>query len=193
MGQEAQPIPTFNIYKNLQIDRLERLAVTLRKGLSRVSDLNSCNQRLIAANRADLVIKERAQMKVLPNVEDFPEGADNFTQGFEVFRGDFENPTTITLEEIQKLREGGSAKEIFGRWNVVGKVIEKPACQRMLILFPDFMNSFITGISQPPMGRGYDLFRSEAYVAYQLMSQLVDVNDPHVLRNGEVDDWYLCR
>lgn len=108
---------------------------------------------------------EQAPMRSYETTEDFRQGQNNFYMTFTA-------------------PPGSIASEIY-RSNL--------AFQRFQVLHPELCAS----IDERLQGRIYPQFTDEEWEllhqGYSLISQLVDVNDPHVIRNGEVDAWNLCR
>ncbi len=184
------PVEEFVVYQTEQANRLNELGLTLKSGLELISSLDVCNQKFAEASRPELVMTERARMKPYLRLEDFPYEANNFTPSFRFIVGKDEDKKVITKEQLQRMREGATTIDIFGR-NLGGFVHTSHSFNRMLVLFPDFSDSFIINFSQPTKD-DWDTFRPELFVAYQFMSRLVDVNDEGVIDDGKVDEWYLC-
>lgn len=101
-------------------------------------------------------------------------------------------PKFKTYEEYKEVEESGKfavVNECFLSNHAI-----KPAFIRMLILFPEFTTTLVAEMSLPENKNKYTKFEEHLYVAYQLMSRLVDETDLYVLRdNDEVDGRYLCR
>ncbi|MEK7152952.1 MAG: hypothetical protein AAB834_03330, partial [Patescibacteria group bacterium] len=65
---------------------------------------------------------------------------------------------------------------------------------RMWILFPELTKAVLVGsLDEVGNRRRYsDRAHEEAFIAYNLMARLVDVNDRNVLKkDGVVNDWYM--
>ncbi len=69
--------------------------------------------------------------------------------------------------------------------------IVKPALLRMFTLRPEFTKDLISKISQPEHRQDSRVVMPELFVAYQLMSRLVDRRDPGVILRGEDKASYL--
>lgn len=106
-----------------------------------------------------------APMKQYGSLEEFQQGQNNFYMTFAAL-------------------PGRVAHEIYR-----GKL----AFQRFQALHPELCETIDTklhGVSVENLDLGqWELL----YEGYKELSRLVDVNDPHVLRDGEVDTWSLCR
>jgi hypothetical protein len=77
---------------------------------------------------------------------------------------------------------------------IVQTHIHKESFMRMWIAFPDFTQRVIDNcLWTPGADRSGRMRQEEIYAAYEVMSRLVDRNDMYVIRDGEVDDWVLCR
>jgi hypothetical protein len=187
----SNPVEEFAVYQTEQTRRLNALGSTLKSGLELISNLEACNQKFKEAERPDLVMSERAKIAQYTRLEDFPDKANNFTPSFKFILGGNEGKRAITKEELQSMREGTTADDIFGMKHMGAYVHTSPSFNRMLVLFPEFSDSFIMKFSQPDADQ-WDTFKPELFVAYQLMSGLVDVNDEEVINDGKVDEWYLC-
>lgn len=190
---EASPVDVFNTYQGEQASRLLRLGNTLSEGLELVSNLSICNQKLTEAGREDLLMTQQATMKPYNSVDNFPNEANNFTPGFQFTGRTGENRQSLIDEsKLEQLRKGLSHEEVFGFKYIDSTThVGKPAFYRMLILFSDFSDRFILDFSKP-LSRDWGEFMPELFVAYQLMSRLVDINDEHVMEDGKIDSWYLC-
>jgi hypothetical protein len=69
----------------------------------------------------------------------------------------------------------------------------KAAFIRMLTLMPDFTSELVLGVSSADNEHRRATFEPQIAAAYHVMSSLVDQNDMDVLRDGLLDEYYLCR
>lgn len=199
-GETSDPIADFDKYVIDTTERLAKLQEFLGMALSILEDLQLVNGILLQRGGHDLVISDRAEMMPLENPEDGPRvrKLGNFAPKCTIYTGIEESDDDelagrrlipITPGQLRGIADGSYELDEDLAYR---KHVPKPAFRRMLVLFPEFSEEFIISISDPEDRRLYDLFLPEIFVAYQLMSRLVDKNDEHVLRNGEVETWYLC-
>ncbi len=203
----------FNAYTGEQIAILNGLNDFLTENLPLVDNLEKCNAALAEAGRPDLVITDRADMMAANTPEEVTERTGNFVPNFTMYtqriepeEDSLEGATLIpiTIEELQALSnlpilrsfDEIQALEESGDFVVPYQSTHyfKPAFIRMLVLFPDFTTDLITRISNPENRNRKLRFEVELFVAYQLMSRLVDKNDIWVVKEGETepDNWHLC-
>lgn len=207
MGVESgvNVINGFNQHVAENTSRLVNLGRFFESALPIVSDLTACNQRLSGAGRSDLAMTEQARMMEVSSPSEVLGKCNNFTPNFSIHTGYVEEdsqgsayfgknkkPIPITLEELTSLVKKKITFENSENWAILSHII-KPAFQRMLALFPDFTTSLVLKLSQSQEGYVYAESEPELFVAYQIMSNLVDVGDEYVVNEGEVDSWYLCR
>ena len=193
-----------------EINRLNNLSDFLTESLAVTDSTVSCNAMLSSAGRPDLVIDEPVEMMGIDKPEDVTERCSNFTPSFHIYSGRAEpeedSPENMAFipmsrEEVLKLRDLPIVKsyedllriqesgDIKLPYNAYITHVARPAFVRMLILFPDFTVDLVSRLSSPE-GRHSGLrFTPELFIAYQLMSRLVDVDD---VKEGKPDDWYLC-
>jgi hypothetical protein len=151
-------------------------------------------------------------LEVTQQTEVFGRGC-NFAPSFAFWTGDRETgkeewgqpvtePIPATDKEIVALRDlpkFSSVDEITeivntGAFTALGRTNHstKPAFLRMLILFPDFTASLTSKMSAPENRYSEWQFVDELYIAYQLMSHLVDKSDPYVVdEQGQINEWYV--
>lgn len=197
--------------------QLEELGTFFAYALPIVSDIESVNARLTEAGRPDLAITDQARMMEIVEPADIPKRCNNFTPNFHFYTdrretGDLDwrnEPATelipATREEILALKDvpkfasydefadmADSRK--FPALSRNGNHGNEPAFTRMIILFPEFASSLAVDMSTLEDRRRYAKFEDRLYVAYQLMSRLVDKLDPHVLnKDGGVEERHLCK
>lgn len=195
LASPQDPIQVFETYREHQSERLVRLQALLEVALSRISDYDSCNQLFKEIGRSDLVVHDTAEMMRVDHPEEVPARCDNFTPKFMFYTGFVEDmergyilrtPVAINELELLGLIDGNFS---FDEGSHPGHA-NKPAFARMHILFTSFTNQLVLGMSAPE-ARDYR-FLPELFVAYQLMSRLVDKNDEYVMKDGVVNKGYLC-
>ena len=218
LSTSSEVLNYFSQYTTGETNRLGNLKRALQEALPLVEDLRSCNQALTEAGRPDLQITDRAAMLPISTAEEVIANSpgNNFTPNFAVYTGSKEtgelNPATLepeiepilatdeqledvikiplfrTAGEISELRESGTLP-IFNQFNH----LSKPSLLRMFALRSNFTKSVIQRVSDPKSHYNYYRAMPEVFVAYQLMSRLVDITDLYVTKEGAVDDHYLCR
>lgn len=206
------PLEVLRDYKATQIERLELAESILEEALPVLGSVETINHALDRAGRPDLAISEQVDLLKADNLEDLKK-TTSFRAGFSVVAhlvetGEVDEYTQIpetksvlattaeimalrdlpklTDEELDKLRR---TKE-FPAITYVGFHTDKLAFLRLLNLYPQFIEKFYDDMNDDKVSE----FRAMFYVAYQLMSRLVDVNDPYVQKEGgTIDEAYLCR
>ena len=184
--------------------RLESDSLFLAEAMPLVEDLDECNRRLTEAGRPDLVITKPTSLMEVDNPLEVLERCNNFTPNFQVSTGLKEwfedhtkyslppqrhsDPIPVTKEELDSVMTGSPTFE-----DLSGSHVQKPAYERMFILFPDFTRKLTLEFSEQGYGKLFERYRAELFAAYHVMSRLVDEGDEYVMRDGEVDTWYLCR
>lgn len=189
MGRAIEDQPqSFGKYFENEVIRMASLEDLLNEMMVRLCDIESINAELREKGRADLTITHRVQMKEFASVEDLARNAGNFGVNFG-FLNFLMNPNAAS--PLDKLAAGMPPRVLFGDyWRVAGHA-SKPSFQRMLVLAPKFTQKLVTEAS--PMEEFSDSeFKSEIFVAYQIMSGLVDLKDPNVFQRGREDVEYLC-
>jgi hypothetical protein len=219
MSRVESPPSLFNTYAGAKMQRLAYLGGVLAEAGPILEDHGApggTNERLAEAGRPDLVITNPATMMSITHPLEVTRKCNNFSPNFRMWTGGRETselnihsepkmePIPATDEEVLALRElpkVGSYEEVqelqnsgqYPAFNVFTHA-SKPAFIRMLNLFPDFTTILVTEISTPENTHSYALFEADLFVAYQLMSGLVDKSDKYVLNDqGDVEDWYLCK
>ncbi len=216
----SNPHTTFESTINRRYQELVSLSDGLRSGLDLVADLDGVNHILAVSSRSDLVMTERVPMMPLERVEDVSilNNFNPYMRSFGVaLQGDVDSwtkmPEIIGLREFTEeekataflLGARGDYNEHlafaeergidldFARDLLVGAHINREAFMRMWILMPELTEEIMRLSLEREYGRGSELVREEIFVAYQLMSRLVDRNDRGVIKDdGSVDEWLLC-
>lgn len=105
----------------------------------------------------------------------------------------------VTLRHFTSLdifrREQNNFRAAFGTKKASNIWIyyrRRPAFQRFELLYPEYVESLSDGLGA--FQRRSDSYWEKLHNAYQLMAELVAVDDPYVIgENGEVDYDCLCR
>lgn len=200
----------FGTYVDAQKARLEGLRAVMEAAVPVISDVNRINDALLQAGRPDLTMTVQASMMPIDGPDQLLGKAGNFTPNFRIHMGVTKrfdeafgkeriDPIPATREALERFRTGvgsswediveleGEDEDLRDR---LGNVASKAAFQRMLVLFPEFTIPFVLEFSKPENRNNRDArFEAELFVAYQLMSRLVDEGDKYVKKG---DDWYLC-
>ncbi len=201
----------YSVDKKAELDRARQ---TLGLGLDLIDDPARMNGVITELGRSDLVVAHPAVLMPIDHPADaVGRKTSNFAPKFKLFTfsesGELDIhdravrervpvteeelddlrtlPLTKSWREYKGLRDTGRFPAISGNNHAV-----KPAFTRMLLLFGDFTKGLVGKVSAPENEGNYARFEMELYVAYQLMSRLVDTRDHRVTQNGEVDTWYLC-
>lgn len=200
-----------------EIDRWKNLEVILEDTLPLIDDLPLCNQALAETGRPDLQIANRATMLPILTMEEViaSQPGNNFYPNLRVYTGSVDtgekdlggdpifDPVPATEEELDELAQIPIFKnyEEFSELRASNKFrtlrkpdkLTKPAFLRMFMLRPDFTKELIKRASDPEHYYNYQHAMPEAFIAYQLMSRLVDKDDLFVTKDGKVDNWHLSR
>lgn len=154
-----------------------------------------CNRRLIEQGHGLMVISDVVRVAPVDEVPD-PQNANeigSFPAGFNmgVWDGDTKRP--VSLEELFAMHSQGMDKYMEGR--LVGDHRDRPAFWRALVLAPALLINLVSSYSdwvQQERKRPLKSFGPEIYLAYQVMSRLIDRSDPGVLKpDNRVDKGYL--
>ncbi len=211
---ESVALQTFRQYSIDVKARLNEADYTLGEGLGLIADLGRVNDQLTELGRPDLVIGERAKLAVVTNPGDVTSLAcNNFSPDFVMrtgvrktdewdWRSDKPEYEAIppTHEDLMALKHAPKLEDyddIGKHWKEFPILKDanhsvKPVFIRMLLLFPDFTSRLVRDMSQPENQNKFRAFEPELYVAYQLMSRLVDITDISVTNeNGSVKSSYL--
>jgi hypothetical protein len=203
----------FAVLATAEAVRLQRLSDFFGDALPIVIDNQEVNERLTTAGRLDLTIADQAALIGITHPDDVLYRGCNFGPNFAFYTGFRDTgreewgkkvvePVPATAAEILALRNLPKFQSV----HEVSEIIDTgwfpalgdnanhsstTAFIRMLILFPDFTVSLVRHISDPENGRRDWKYQNELYVAYQLMSRLVDTSDMYVISEGEVNQSYL--
>lgn len=195
------PAERLNQFVRSEHERMAAVGAFLAEALPVVEDTNTCNAFLVESGRPDLAIVSPARMMDIESPLEILERSNNFAPNFQVST-DFREATIqelakdpslthvripITSDELDDMTSERTTP------NLRGSHATKPAFARMLMLFPDFTRKLTMDFSTQGHEELSTRYTAELFAAYQLMSRLVDQNDQNVMRNGQVDNWYLCR
>ena len=213
------PVVTFRHYEATLAERLKKAEATLVEGMNLFAGgYPVVNEALADAGRPDLAITQPADMMPVEHPQDIVE-CNNFIPGFKFSTVKYDTqerdcqhapvaekvpatteeilalrtlPRITSFDELQALRHGEQHPAFFSLTSH-GK---RAAFTRMINLFPGFTANFAAEFSAAKaLEYRHAHYEAELFVAYQLMSRLVDITDYDVTKEdtGEVDDWYLCR
>lgn len=190
----------FNDYVDAQVLRLQTLASFLNESLPIAEDRDVCNERFRAAGHIDLLITTPVDLEKIYVPEDILK-CNNFTPKFEIVTGvdvvtikSKELEISWTEERFVHITEPQIMSILEGEFDISkhrNSHLIKPAFMRMFILFPDFVKSLLLTLNGEKGSRVSHQYLPELFVAYQLMSRLVDQSDRHVMRDGQVNTEYL--
>lgn len=219
------PVEVFANTIHARQQELEFLLTGLQHGMEVVSDVNKVNETILASTRPDLVMTEPVAMMPIDSpynlgrINNFVPSLTSF--GMRIYE-EVESPITgkkrlesvgrkpLTREVLDLyffMGARGTDEEHFAFAESNGISDELAAdmrlqthigmesFMRMWILFPELTEFIITNVANSPENKGRP-FKEEVFVAYSLMSRLVDRNDVGgngaVKADGTVDDWLLC-
>jgi hypothetical protein len=224
----SSPVEALNARVASRQDELAKLTSEFELDFSVVTNLEVVNEIIAASERPDLVITDPATMMEVPDVAGLSR-TNNFQPGMRYFGNrvykELDTPdrrgntkewvgyAPMTDDELnfyfligargdydgyrQFAAENGLDKD-----DVIDKMMQthigKPAFMRMWIVCPELTVNLIRKCLDDR--EAYKEIGEELFVAYTLMSKLVDKKDPYVIRDlpGQVDEhgvdwWYLCR
>lgn len=207
----AEVAEDFDAYAGEQVARFNGLSDFLTDSLGMLGNLEQVNAALEASGRPDLAISEPVEMMHVDSPEEIFGKCNNFAMNFLMYTDRIEPPqgshslaqlVPITKEQLEALKNFPKVDSYEEEEEVVesGDFVlpfqshhfSKPAFLRMLILFPDFTKDLVTRMSAPE-NRGEELaFKPELFVAWQLMSRLVDENDIYVKERATTDMPYAA-
>ena len=220
-GTELSPVDRFARDVRTGEPEADFLLDGLEAGLELLTDMDAVNERLAASERPDLVVTAPAEQMELdwpvnhrkinnfiPRLRGF--GLEAYKMGKTWSRGPEEPiyigrtpPTPEQLKLYFALGARGSFDDgmAYAAANGIDKdfamnacfqsAVYKPAFMRMWILFPELTEALI--MRSVDDRRDYEAIDPEIFVAYSLMSKLVDASDYRVTKqDGTVDNWSLC-
>lgn len=220
--QDSGPLEALRTYNQQRQAELDKLEADFAHGLEVVCDLGRVNEVLSASARPDLAMTERAVMDEVATIDDLKH-TNNFAtnlggfgfaanetdaSGFTIYAG-LRGPDPEEAKMLFDLGARGnyeqymeySAEQGLDRDTVsmllINSHLARGAFMRMWVLFPELTQT-IMARSLNTIRKNHDEYKQEAFVAYNLMAQLVDTGDAYVMREGEngiiaVDSWHLCR
>lgn len=184
-----------------ELARIDELHGFFKEALPVVTDLAQVNTLLSEAGRDDLVITDPVLMRRVDSVTDDMLTHSNYVPYFQVSTGSRQETKTtfigitktrdvripVTEDQLLEICRGNLMLD-----NSTAGHARREAFVRMLVLFPEFvvpltLDFSILGYPAVHKQRVPDLF-----IAYQLMSKLVDRRDAGVIgRDGEVNEGYF--
>jgi len=206
--EHAGPLEQLETFIISEAARLQAARDFLTEALPIIGNITACNEVFESAARPDLFLTVPAKMMDVTDPLVVTEVCNNFMPNFEINTG---------TRKIEKTDSLGSAHTEYEVIPITESELEalihdtqiphnkrfldpkynshasKPAFVRMFMLFPDFTKRLVLDFSQQGYGKLFMRYQPELFAAYQVMARLVDENDEYVVRDGEVDDWYLCR
>lgn len=216
----ANPYEAFCAYEDERHNRITFAQQTLEEATALFAEgYDAVNARLAAAGRPDLAITEPAQQMPCDSPKDvLGVTTSNFTPSFSMctgkretgelnFRGEPElikiTPTEadiLALRDVPLTRSYDDVAAIrhsdtFTAAHFTSNHATKMFFVRGLTLFPEFFSKLVVGISSAGVHerRPFARYESELFVAYQILSKLVDAEDLYARKDdGTLDDWYLC-
>lgn len=216
------PATTFDNHVATRHKELVVLGDRFRLGLDSISDLGRVNELLLASPRPDLVMTERVAIHSVDTFDDIRR-VNNFIPSMQAFgmplfeerksRGpddvthEFVGRREYTEEEraqafFMGARGDYDAHFAFAEAHGIDRdfaddlrenLIKRESFMRMWILLPELTEELMVACLDRPGGRGYEAIDEEIFVAYSIMSRLVDKNDRGVINDdGTVDTRLLC-
>lgn len=203
-------------------ERLDYLADCLTGAVEIIADIDTVNSVIAASDRPELVMTKRVDQLELKGVHDLIR-VNNFTPGMRAFgtrvfedretwdgqlKSEWIGRRKLDDEERAKFYLMGGRGEYntfieFAKENGIDKnaalemLLQTPvnnqAFMRMWILFPELTENLMDWCLDES-GNRYKSIDEEIFVAYSIMSKLVDIGDKGVIKDsGELDSWILCR
>jgi len=217
------PLEAFSDAVRTRRHELEFLVENLEPGLKLVSSPEKVNAIIKQSSRPELILADRAeQLQIAWPYES--RQIHNFIVNLQAFGPRIEEMQRVRLggEDVpvlvsrrlptdEELNEyfimgargdrtqhhdfaeaKGIASDVAGDM-LMSTLVNKPAFVRMWILFPDLTEYLLAKCLDDRKGSNKDI-SEEIFVAYSLMSQLVDKSDRNVIKeDGSVDNKLLCR
>jgi hypothetical protein len=215
------PLESISDAVHTRQEELEFLLSGLQASLEVVADVDRVNKIIAASLRPDLVITEPAEqqqigwpfrhrqiMNFIPRLQSFGpwviEMRKEWSRGPEEPKRVYRRlPTSEELDVYRLLGARGDYDEAraFARDNGVDddiaediikqSAVVRPAFMRMWLLFPSLTERLIANcLADHNTSKNIN---EELFVAYSIMSRLVDKNDPDVTKeDGSIDNWALC-
>lgn len=192
--------------------QLKALGAFLTEALAQVADIQTVNALLQERGRSDLALTERADMLEIVWPQGVVHESNNFILHFICYsdrrdtgkrdlRGDpITEAIPATLGEVLHFRtmpkfasfdEMADARDA-GLYPGLGDLGGKPAFLRAINLYPDFISSLVLDMSAAENSDREQAFEEPLFVAYQIMSKLVDITDRYVVGDDGVNARYLC-
>lgn len=189
MGHESsqfEVVESFQTTKEMQNGRYIALEQELQQGLECIENRERLNECFDATNLSlELRGAEPLELRVFESPEAMS-GEIDFLNGFSFLQSE----SDISL--LSKMQDGLSAQQAFGyKYKNLGHATKK-AFLRMYFIAPEFTRGLLIEAFRQKNNPNRDL-TPEMFVAYQLMSKLVDIYDQDVLNLGGIDKDYLLK
>jgi hypothetical protein len=203
-------------------ERLDYLAGSLEFALAAVADIETVNGVIEFSSRPELVMTQRVDQLELNGLQDLHR-INNFHPSMQAFGiREFEEGETWDGKPEKRLigrrKLNDEERSLFylmgGRGDyhqfmafaeengverktasdmLLQSHVGHQAFMRMWILFPELTENLMDWCLDE-VGNRYRSVAEEMFVAYSVMSKLVDINDADVIKeSGEIDTWRLCR
>ncbi|MCB0335500.1 MAG: hypothetical protein KDD62_04320 [Bdellovibrionales bacterium] len=189
-------------------EELLRLNAYATKALSVLHNLSQVNAEFEKVGRQDLVMNRRASMMSVHTVEALSQ-TNNFAMNMKYFGVRASDPVTKeyghrlpSSDELKIFQQiGGHYRDFEQRALAAGlnedtthmlilnSHLATPAFMRMWVVAPELTEDIMSKLFQAKPNE----HREELFVAYNIMSQLVDEDDPYVRVDDCIDSGYLCR
>ncbi len=219
---QPNPAEVFADSINRRHEQLMYLLSGLEQGLDLIADFDQVNELLTTSPRPDLVMTQRVLMMPVESPSNLGY-VNNFVPKLRAFgvrlyedrrsdwTGEIESQEIGRRQLTDKERaqyffmgarggydehlafakqhgiDGSLAKEMWPQTH-----ISKEAFMRLWILMPELTETLMD-LSLDKPGSRYGNINEEVFVAYSLMSRLVDRNDRGAIQeDGTVDTWLLC-
>ncbi len=218
-----ESLESFSSVVDTRAAQLDFLTGQFEVAMGMIENMDAINEVIAMSPRPELVMTQVVpQMPIespyklgyinnfTPNLTGF--GIRVFKDEEDVLSGKIEKkfvgrevPDRATLDEYFFLGARGGYKDyvIFAKENGIEEMravevlmmshADREAFMRMWILFPDLTERIITTAVQKDPSEGRTPIAEEIYVAYSIMSRLVDISDIGAVKeDGSFDDWLLC-
>lgn len=219
----TQPVEILAHSIQTRQEELAFLLGGLRNGLELISDLDRVNEILAGSPRPDLVMTERVEMMPVTTPHHIGKAVNNFVPSWSAFgipvfenvedwltrkpKRELVGRRPLTDEERQLYffmggrgdyhehlafaAEHGIDRDLADD-TIMQTHLNHEAFMRMWILMPE-LTERLMNMCLGEVGNRYKNIDEEIFVAYSLMTGLVDRNDKGVIKaDGTVDGWLFC-
>lgn len=210
-------IADFSEHIETKVSGLQELDEFFKDALPFVTDVEAVNDCLTEQGRPDLIITDKIDIMQITQPREIFDKCNNFPPNFSVYTKreetgelDWNNEPILQgvgvtaeellgLQELPKLTSYDHLRTVKDSGKFPGLGFNSGHTShaffvRLLNLFPKFTTNLTVELSKIENVRGHKKFEQHLYVAYHLMSHLVDASDLYAVRDdGERDAWFLCR